>query len=147
MHSYPRCNEAPTMEHATSPLQSSLPDGHTAIRVNTEPAPTYVNWGISGDEWEALFWDELEATDPHHGPEWQKTLSDSIPNYPKLATILGEYASYVTFGGDDLTALMNECIQIADSAKNPVALEVVKRILTACEIAKKENCSVTFIGD
>lgn len=147
MHSYPVCNDPPVMEHATNPLKYSLPDGHTAIRVNREPAPIEINRGISYDEWGALFWDELGATDPHHGSGWQKIFSDSIPNYPKLATILGEYASYVNFEGDDLMALVNECMQIANSAKNPVALQVVKRILTACEIAKKENCSVTFIGD
>ena len=147
MVSYPPCNQPPVMEHATSPMKSSLPDGHTGIRVNREPAPIEIGGGISYDEWGALFWDELGATDPHHAPDWQRIFSDSIPNYPKLATILGEYASYITFEGDDLMALMNECIQIADFAKNPVALQVVKRILTACEIARKENCSVTFIGD
>jgi hypothetical protein len=128
-------------------LRHSLPDGHTGIRVNREPAPIEIDRGINYDEWGALFWDELGATDPHDAPDWQRVFSDSIPNYPKLATILGEYASYVTFEGDDLRALINECVQIANSAENPVALEVVKRILTACEIAKKENCSVTFIGD
>jgi len=147
MHSYPRCSEGPVMEHATSPLRHSLPDGHTGIRVNREPAPIEIDRGINYDEWGALFWDELGATDPHDAPDWQRVFSDSIPNYPKLATILGEYASYVTFEGDDLRALINECVQIANSGENPVALEVVKRILTACEIAKKENCSVTFIGD
>jgi hypothetical protein len=34
MHSYPSCNERPVMEHATSPLRHSLPDGHSDIRVN-----------------------------------------------------------------------------------------------------------------
>jgi hypothetical protein len=135
------------MEHATSPLRYSLPDGHTAIRVNRQTAPIEIDRGIDYDEWGALFWDELGATDPHHAPNWQRIFSDSIPSYPRLATILGEYASYVTFDGADLMALMNECIQVANSAKNPVALEVVRRILTACEIAKRENCSVTFIGD
>jgi hypothetical protein len=147
MHGYPLCNESPVMEHATNPLRYSLPDGHTGIRVDREPAPIEIDGGINYDEWGALFWDELGAQDPHHAPNWQKIFSDSIPNYPKLATILGEYASYVRFEGDDLVALMNECIRIADSAENPVALRVVKRILTACEIAKNENCSVTFIGD
>lgn len=147
MHSYPLCNEPPVMEHATSPLKYSLPDGSTGIRVNRGPAPIEIDGGISYDEWGALFWDELGATDPHYAADWQRVFSDSIPNYPKLATILGEYASYITFEGGDLIALMDECLEIADCAKNPVALQVVKRILTACEIAKKENCSVTFIGD
>ncbi len=147
MHSYPLCNEPPVMELATSTLKYSLPDGHTGIRVNRETAPIEIDGGIGYDEWGALFWDELGATDPHYALDWRRIFSDSIPNYPKLATILGEYASYVTFEGDDLMALMNECKQIANSAENPLALRVVKRILTACEIARKENCSVTFIGD
>lgn len=147
MHGYPHCNKPPIMDHATSPLRHSLPDGHTGIRIDREGVTNYIVEGISYDEWGALFWDELGAKDPHRAPDWQRIFSDSIPNYPKLATILGEYASYVTFEGDDLLALMNECIHIANSAKNPIALQVVKRILTACELAKKENCSVTFIGD
>ena len=96
---------------------------------------------------EALFWDELGATDPNYAPGWQKIFSDSIPSYPVLSKIHGEIGSKVTFEGDEVAALMKECIRVAESAKNPVALNVVKKILTACELAKQNNVSVHFVGD
>src|SRR5215813_10052364 len=50
MQRYPRCHEGPVMEHATSPLRHSLPDGHMGIRVNRGPAPIQIDRGINYDE-------------------------------------------------------------------------------------------------
>jgi hypothetical protein len=144
MHQYPDCNEPPVIEHATKAKRYSLPDGSTGIYVGAEGGSIFE---IAHWEWEALFWDELGATDPNYAPHWEKVFRDSIPDYPTLAEIRGEYGSKVTFGADEIDVLMKECIQIAKSAKNPIALDVVTRILTACELSKASNVSMSFVGD
>lgn len=55
------CNEPPVIEHATRSLPSSLPNGGVGIYLGEEKMHVYE---IAPWEWEALFWDELEATDP-----------------------------------------------------------------------------------
>jgi hypothetical protein len=141
------CNTPPVMENATQSMRYSLPDGSIGIRIDWDPAPTYMRNDIKPEEWEALFWDELGAADPNYAPGWRQIFSDSIPDYPALSKILGEYGSKVTFKENELEALIKECEQIAQSAKNPIALGVVKRILAACDLAKKKNASVSFVGD
>ena len=144
MHQYPECNKPPVMEHATEAKRYSLPKGFVGIYLGSERSSIYE---ISPSEWEALFWDELGATDPNHAPDWEKIFSDSIPNYPTLSQIRGEYGSKVTFDANQIDALLKECLQIAKSAKNPLAADIIKKILTACELAKQQNVSLNFVGD
>lgn len=143
-HSYPSCNEPPVMEQATKATPSSMPGGSIGIYVGEEQQLTFE---LAPWDWEALFWDELGASDPKFAPDWQKIFSDSIPKYPNLSKIHGDYGSQVVFEGEQLDALMNECKRIVAAARNPIALDAVKRILTACELAKNRNMPVRFLGD
>jgi len=143
-NSYYDCNTLTRGEHSTKGIQQhSLPDGNIGIYIG-EGIHMYE---ITPSEWEALYWDELGATDPNYAPEWQKIFRNSLPNYPNLSQIRGEYGSKVTFKDGGIDALMNECIQITETARDPIALDLAKTILAICDLAKKEKTVVSFVGD
>lgn len=144
MNQYPDCGKPPLMNHATKAKHYSLPGGSIGIYIGGERTATYE---IIPSEWGALFWDELAAVDPNYVQGWEKLFSDSIPNYPHLSKIHGEVGSRITFEKDEINALMEECVRISESAENPIARNVTKKILTACELAKQKSVSVHFVGD
>lgn len=143
-HQYPECGKPPVMKYATKANPYSLPGGSIGIYIDGEGAAAYE---ILPLEWGSLFWDELGATDPNYAPDWEELFTDSIPNYPHLSKIRGEIGSRITFEGDGIDSLMKECVRITESAENPIALNVLRKILTACELAKQKKVTLHFVGD
>ena len=132
----------------------SLPDGYIGIGIMNDPnnrSKGYV-WhpspNITPEEWGALFWDELGAEEPDFElSDWKKKFSESVPEYPNLSKVLGEYGTSVIFEGEKVLALKKECERVVIMTHNALALSVVTRIIDMCELAIEKNTSVIFMGD
>lgn len=131
-----------------------LPDGYIGIGIINDPNDKskgktwHPNANITPREWRALFWDELGAEEPNFElPNWREKFSESIPEYPNLSKVLGEYGTSVIFEGEKVLALKKECERIVLMTHNVLALSVVTRIVDMCELAIERNTSVIFMGD
>ena len=72
--------------------------------------------------------------------------NNPIPEYPMLSRINGVYFDAV-FQFDEVQALEDECIRLANSTLNPFALSGLKKLLRVCAEAKVLGLSIYMMCD
>ena len=109
--------------------------------------------GLTYQEWYELFFVVLGVAQAEFGPLTEKNFpirpvefSSPVPEYPMLSRINGVYFDAV-FQSDEVQALEDECIRLAKSTSNPLALSGLKKVLRACADAKALGLSIYMMCD
>jgi len=152
----------PTLENRKQ--DSDEPGMHTTWLVkdtsafSVEPRPTseldrVLNFGLTYDEWRALYLDVLGANQPknealrgNYAESLIVELADPIPNYPMLSRI-PVYLYDAAFEPHEVQQLRQECLRIHSSTSNLIALRSLKKLLRACGEPQKLRLGIYLLTD
>lgn len=119
----------------------------------TSPDDLSLEFGVTYNEWYALFFDVLRADKGEyerwlkdHPNEAQNSISpiefdEDVEGYPMLSRIRG-YLYDAIFEVAEIEQLRQECLRVQSTTSNALALQGVNKLLRICDEAQNLNLNI-----
>lgn len=116
----------------------------------------YVGFDLHWGDWEALFWDALNAsrrdeyvqgTDIGEFHERnRRQFQESISGYPLLGRIFDMYED-ATYKAEEVNQLRNECLKVRDGTDHAGAIRALNKLILACRKASQGSLGLLLLSD
>ncbi|MFL6211520.1 MAG: hypothetical protein ACJ74W_21910 [Pyrinomonadaceae bacterium] len=128
------------------------------------PLSSWLEFTFDAEDKEGLFFDALQVFNPaaavggrlptqNHESKWaelmaqfERSVEQATATLPLLRRFKEEYEG-VTISPDEVGRFREECLSVRKDTNEPRALSALDKLISACDVALKDNLGLLFASD